>query len=40
MQRYCKGSVRHLVTVHYNGKVEASMQEINKGSVGPSLKHL
>jgi hypothetical protein len=37
MQGSCKDSVGPSITVHYNGKVEASMQCYSKGSVGPSI---
>jgi hypothetical protein len=37
MQDYSKVSVGSSITVHYNGKVEASMQEYCKGSLGPSV---
>jgi hypothetical protein len=33
MQGYRKGSKGHLILVHYNGLVEASMQGYSKGSV-------
>jgi hypothetical protein len=34
MLGYSKGSVVPLMTVHCNGKIEASMQGYSKGSVG------
>jgi hypothetical protein len=37
MQGYSKLGVVPSITVHYNGKFEASMQDYSKGSVGPSI---
>jgi hypothetical protein len=37
MQGYTKVSVGPSITVHYNGKVEASIQGYIKGSVGPFI---
>jgi hypothetical protein len=37
MQGYRKGRVGLFITVHYNGKVEASRQVYNKGCVGPLI---
>jgi hypothetical protein len=37
MQGYSKGSLGPSLTVHHNGKVEASMQGYNKGRLEPSI---
>jgi hypothetical protein len=36
MQGYSEGSQGPLVTVHYNGYIEASVQGYSKGVRGPS----
>jgi hypothetical protein len=35
MQGYSKGSVGPIIPVHYNGKLETSMQYNDNGSEGP-----
>jgi hypothetical protein len=40
MQGYNKGSVGTFITVHFNGKVEASMQGYNKAVWGPSYRSI
>jgi hypothetical protein len=38
MQGYIKGNLGTSLTLHYNGKLEASMKGYSKGSVEPSIK--
>jgi hypothetical protein len=37
MQGCSKSSVGPFILFHYNGYIEASMQDFSKGSVGPFL---